>query len=374
MQIIGLDIGFGFSKITDGSQFLTFKSIIGDAVNVQFRETVDMENQPLSLHTILDGRSYFVGDLAERQSSVRYFTLDQRQFFGNSTKTLALTALSNLVAPNEPARIVTGLPIRYLRQHKKPLEQLLVGEHVVTTVDDNEDQHEVVLNIEDVRVVPQPFGSVFSVLLNDQGTVADSRYRTEKIGVIDVGFCTSDYTISDRTRYLERGSQTSDLGIASAFRRIAAELEEESEIDVPLYRLYDAVDRGSIRIRGKTIDIAALSQKAFNDLATGIANEVERLWAEDWDIDEILISGGGGKVLAPYLEPLLVGDVHTLGDADDARLNNVIGYWRYGRNQWGKQPSREAPTADVTAEAAPAPADVPASADETVESGFGASA
>lgn len=370
MEIIGLDIGFGFSKITNGSDFLTFKSIIGDAVNVQFRETIDAENQPLSLHTILDGRSYFVGDLAERQSNTRYFTLDQKQFFGNSAKTLALTALSHLVAPNESAKVVTGLPIRYLRQHKKPLEQLLLGEHVVTTVDDREDQHEVVLNIEEVRVVPQPFGSVFGLLLNDRGNVGDSQYRKEKVGVIDVGFCTSDYTISDRTRYLERGSQTSDLGIATAFRRIAAELEEQSEIDVPLYRLYDAVDRGSIRIRGKTIDISSLSEKAFKDLATGIANEVERLWAEDWDIDVILIAGGGGAVLSPYLEPLLGGDVQTLGGADDARLNNVIGYWRYGKNQWDRQQSQEVPAVKDSV----ATANEPVSVDEAVETGFGAGA
>lgn len=338
MEIIGLDIGFGFSKVTNGSNFLTFKSIIGDAINVQFRESIVLgENQDLSLHTILDGKSYFVGDLAEKQSNVRYFTLDQKQFIENCTKTLALTALSRIVPPRASTKIITGLPIRYLRQHKAPLEQLLVGEHAITSVDKNENQQELVLNVEEVRVVPQPFGSIFGLLLNGDGGVTDTRFTTEKVGVIDIGFCTSDYTVSDKARYIERGSQTSDLGIANAFKRIAAELQEASEIDVPLYRLYDAVDRGSIRIRGNNIDIKALSEKAFSNLAAGIANEVERLWSEDWDIDVIVITGGGGAVLAPYLEPLLVGDVKTLGGSSDARLNNVIGYWKYGKNQWGRR-------------------------------------
>ena len=36
------------------------------------------------------------------------------------------------------------------------------------------------------------------------------------IGIIDIGFRTCDCTIADKTRYSERGSQTTESGIAKA--------------------------------------------------------------------------------------------------------------------------------------------------------------
>ena len=38
MEVIGLDIGFGYTKCTNGTRFLVFKSVYGDATETQFRE------------------------------------------------------------------------------------------------------------------------------------------------------------------------------------------------------------------------------------------------------------------------------------------------------------------------------------------------
>jgi len=118
---------------------------------------------------------------------------------------------------------------------------------------------------------------------------------------------------------------------------IAAKLLEQTGVDVELYRMYDAVARGSIKIRGKTIDLRPLTEEAFSKLASAVATEVDRLWADDWDIDLIVVTGGGGAVLAPYLEPLLSGEVLGLDPTADSRLNNVRGYWKYGRNVWSTE-------------------------------------
>ncbi len=118
---------------------------------------------------------------------------------------------------------------------------------------------------------------------------------------------------------------------------VAAKLLEQTGVDVELYRMYDAMARGSIKIRGKTIDLRALTEDAFSKLASAIATEVDRLWADDWDIDLVVITGGGGAVLAPYLMPLLSGEVLALDPTADARMNNVRGYWKYGMNLWGRE-------------------------------------
>jgi len=294
------------------------------------------------LHVNIDGQEYFVGELAERQSNVRSFTLDQNQFITEFSKVMALTAISNLAERNEPVRVVTGLPISYYRRHRTDLKERLKGRYPVTLTDHSGQKLETMVNIAHVRVIPQPFGSLFNLMLNESGEVKDKRFVQEKIGVIDIGFRTSDYTVADKTRYSERGSRTTESGISKAFALIAAKLREATGVNVELYRLYDAVSRGSIKIKGKTIDLKPLTEQAFGRLATSIASEVERLWMDDWDIDILVVTGGGGAVLAPYLKPLLQGEVLGIDSPDDARLNNVRGYWKYGTNVWNKEQRAEA--------------------------------
>lgn len=335
MEVIGLDIGFGYTKCTDGQRFLVFKSVYGEAAELQFREQLLSDpDEEEYLHVEIDDASYFVGELAERQSVERFFTLDQSQFVADFTKVLALTPLSTLVARQEPVKLVAGLPISHYRRHRTELVNILKGQHPLVTVDKNGQRHDTVVRITDVKVVPQPFGTVMNLMLSDLGEVRDRRFLKEKIGVIDVGFRTTDYTIADRTRYSERGSKTTDTGISRAYTAIAAKLQESSGVNVELYRLYDAVDRGSIKIHGKRYDLKLVKEQAFSQLASTIATDANRLWTNDWDMDRVMITGGGGAVLAPYMTKLLKGDIIPVEPGTDTRLNNVRGYWKYGKRLW----------------------------------------
>jgi plasmid segregation protein ParM len=338
MAVVGIDIGFGFTKATNGRDTIAFKSIFGEATEIQYREQLLGSPRPEEhLHLELGGNGYFVGELAERQSNVRSFTLDQDQFIASFARIMAVTALARLTERNEPVRVVTGLPISYYRRHRDELSKLLTGKHEAAQVDHTGARTETVINVSHVRVIPQPFGSLFNHMLSDLAEVGDKRFVQEKVGIIDVGFRTCDCTIADKTRYSERGSQTTDSGIAKAYAAIAAKLKELTGINVEVYRLYDAVARGAIKVRGKTIDLKPLVDEAFGKLASSIAAEVDRLWADDWDMDLMIITGGGGAALAPYLRPLLSGEVMALDAATDARVNNVRGYWKYGMNVWGKE-------------------------------------
>jgi plasmid segregation protein ParM len=341
VELLGIDIGFGFTKLTNGKDSLIFKSVLGEATEIQFQEKILSDSGDDHLQIEVDGQSYFLGDLAERQSSVRFFTLDQEQFVSRFVKILALAGASRMVGSFIPVNVVTGLPIGHYSQHKDELSRLLVGDHQVFLVDAAGKRQEKVVKINKVRVIPQPFGSMFNLMLNDLGDLADRRLVKEKIGIIDVGFRTADYTISDRMRYSERGSRTTDSGIARAFNVIATKLREQSGVNVELYRLYEAVDRGSIKIRGKEYELKSLTDQIFNQLAAAIANEVDRLWADDWDIDTIVITGGGGAVLSRYLQPLLNGHVLPVDPAKDARLFNAQGYWKFAKHCWarGQQPT-----------------------------------
>jgi plasmid segregation protein ParM len=337
LEILGIDIGFGFTKAYNGRESLVFKSVLGEGTDIQYQESLlsDATGDD-HLQIEVDGKTFFVGDLAERQSNVRFFTLDQGQFISSYAKTLAMNAAARLVGNHIPVNLVTGLPIGHYRQQKDEIIRLLQGEHRVILTDAAGKRQEKIVNINKVRAIPQPFGSMFNLMLNDLGEVGDKRLVKEKIGIIDVGFRTCDYTVSDKMRYSERGSRTTDSGIARAFTVIATKLRERSGINVELYRLFEAVERGSIKIRGKDYDLKGMTEQVFGQLAAAIGNEVDRLWADDWDMDTMVITGGGGAVLAKYLQPLLKGNVLPIDPVKDARLYNVQGYWKFGKHIWAR--------------------------------------
>lgn len=334
MRILAADIGFGYTKATDGRQFQVFKSVVGEANPAQFAESPLPGQPPPPRHFEIGGEAIFVGELAETQSRGRGFTLDPAQFLSQYAKTLGLAALAPYAEHGDPVRLVTGLPISFFRKYKDALATTLQARHPVVVIGANGEREEKSIYIEKVRVIPQPFGSLFNLMLNDQGKAVQQRFITEKIGVIDVGFRTCDFSVADKTRYSERGSLSTDSGISSAYAAIANLLHEKSGVQIELYRLYEAVARGSIKIRGQKYDITALVQQAFAQLATRIATEANRLWADEWDIDAIVLTGGGGAALAPHLQPLLQGEVLPMPADADARLNNVSGYWKYGVHIW----------------------------------------
>ena len=153
VDVIGIDIGFGFTKAVKEHHTIIFKSILGEAAEIQYTEALlDEAQNDEFLHMEFDGSSHFVGELAERQSNVRFFTLDQGQFVSRFARPLALTAIARLATAHIPINLVTGLPIGHYRQHKEEFAKMLTGKHTVTMISRDGSREEKVININKVLV------------------------------------------------------------------------------------------------------------------------------------------------------------------------------------------------------------------------------
>jgi len=258
MEILGIDIGFGFTKAFNGSQTPMFKSIFGEAVDIQFHSNFKSSPMFSNLHVTIDNRSYFVGDYAEKQSNVRQFTLDQERLITDFVKIMALTAAGGSSSERDISiNVVSGLPVAYFKEHHKRFSKLLTGQHKIIYHQPEGTEVHKQIYIEKVRMMPQPLGSFFDVLLDEDGQIVNEVITGQKVGIIDIGFQTTDYTVFDNLRYIDRGSTTMETGISKFFRVIAGKLQEKSGINVEPYRLYDAVENGIIKMRGPATLISA---------------------------------------------------------------------------------------------------------------------
>ncbi len=334
MEVLGLDIGFGFTKAANGREHLMFKSLLGDAEEIQFMSDFALTSPTDSLHVAVDGNEYFVGDYAEKQSTVRHYTLEQEKLVTDFLKVLSLTAIGLLTEKYVPLQVVSGLPVMYFREYKDKFSKTLLGHHEIPYLRPDGQQVLRRLNIGKIRMIPQPFGSLLNILLDDRGRMINRDLSRQKVGVVDIGFNTTDYLLFDKLHYINRGSKTLNLGISDCFRQIAEKIRQKSGLGIELYRLYDPVEKGAIKLKGQEYNLEKTREQVYKQTAEIIANEVNQAWADDWDMDTMIITGGGSKELAVYMKPLLNGQVILPEPGKDVRLNNVQGFLKFARHLW----------------------------------------
>ncbi len=353
MEIVGIDVGFGFTKAYNGKNSVIFKSLIGDAADIQFRASLGDASATSNLHITLNDKAYFLGSYAELQSNIPEFTLDQEKLVEDFIKILAITAAGICTDTKGPINVVTGLPVGYLKRDTRRLKEMIKGMHEITFHTHNGQDQTKRLNIDKVHVIPQPIGSIFNLIFDESGKITDRALANSKLGVVDIGFKTTDFSIFDHLQYIERGSSTMDSGISKCFSVIANKLRQESNINIELYRIFKFVEAGMIKIKGKEYNISNLKKRVYTHSASAIAEDLNRLWENDWDIDSIILSGGGSIALAEYLNPKIEGNVIPIQKNFDARFNNVQGYCKFGQYKWGNKkkinettPAKKAPVND----------------------------
>ncbi|MEA1966742.1 MAG: ParM/StbA family protein [Thermodesulfobacteriota bacterium] len=348
MEIIGIDVGFGFTKAYNGTNSVIFKSIMGDATEIQFNPLIGKETSASNLHITMDDKSYFIGNFAELQSSIREFTLDQDKLLSDFVKFLAITAAGVCCDETVPLKVVSGLPVGFLKRDYKKFTKAITGHHKITFHNQNGKDVTKTININKIHIIPQPIGSIFNLIFDDYGKISNRELSMQKLGVVDIGFRTTDFSIFDHLKYIERSSTTMDTGISKCFSVIANKLREESGVNVELYRMFNFIEKGMIKIRGKEYNISNLTKRVFTHAASAIATDLNRLWEDDWDIDSIILSGGGSMALAEYLQTQIQGNIIPIANNTDARLNNVHGYLKFGRYKWGyREPATSPPATSV---------------------------
>lgn len=342
MEIVGLDLGCGYTKAVSGSRSDVFKSVIGASRERPLSDDLaltDASDRHREFSLVDSGKRYYLGNLAERESDAPKATLEAGEFFDEFAPSLAPASLAWLLDRDvEELGVVVGLPMAEFAEHRERLTDMLTGQHQVELYERAGASKRVTVTVTEVCVLPQPLGSALHLMLGDDGQVIDQEIFGRKIGVIDVGLHATGFTVAHRGDYSRRASATSPNGLARAYRVIAERLKEASGVAVNPHRLCAVLQAGSIRIHGTRYDLRRIAEQAYEDLALAIAKYAEKHWRDEWDLDVMLLTGGGAPLLAPWLAPVLRGEVVLAQEGADPRLANAWGFAKYGRRLWSKAP------------------------------------
>ena len=321
---IGIDVGYNAVKAVYGEKMVVFPSIVGSPDESRFSlNGTGNDNSVIEV----DGQGYLIGTEALAQS--RFATRKQDRGWINSQeyKVLFLTALAQITKSSRvDMDIVTGLPVNFY-DDKEVLQNNLLGEHKIKY----SDRPSQVFTIRNCRVIPQPFGTILSVALNDNGKAIESNpYASgeiDKVGIIDIGGKTVNLLTINRLREIGTETESHDSGTWKAISAVKKlimskypDLKEKHDHEVA-----EIIKDNTLRYHGKSIDISDIVNNELAMLSNEITTHVANLWNKSGDLDRILITGGGALLIGKSIK----AEFSQAEIVKNPVFANAMGYWKF---------------------------------------------
>jgi plasmid segregation protein ParM len=321
-MILSVDIGYGYTKgvAPDGLRF-SFPSVVGNAEEITF--TSDLITQQAGPMVRYGGRSFFYGEQALLQSRLHSAIFDRSRIRDDTYRLLFASALAELARQHPDGaslNVITGLPVGFFSD-RGDVTISLEGEYRLQLDD------AVTFDVGQVFVVPQPFGSLFRELLNEDGTISNVDVEQGRVAVIDIGTYTTDFIAVNALRYIQRFSSSIPIGWSEVLSNLQRELSGRYRLDQSLHEVDQAMRSGEVRVKGQPINLQSMLAPAVRELEAAIVAKARDLWGEGVSLDALLITGGAAQHLAGALQ-VLYPQARLLPDAFWA---NAEGFYRFAQ-------------------------------------------
>jgi len=284
MVIAGVDIGYGWTKAVSGDRRVSFPSVVGLSPGRIFQ--IDPARKPISI--AIDGREYLCGRDALKHCRT-VMDVKHRDYVGSEAhRCLLLHALSELF--DEPAAectIVTGLPMAHYRRFRENY-----GSYE-RTHRFRLDGVERALTLRIARVIPQPVGTLFDLTLSPAGQMVEVGFARRRVGVIDVGFWTTDVILLDELELEEPRCGGVEIGLSALLEDVRQRIEQAHGRTLTLREAEEVLRTGRVRIYGEERNAEEEVRGATEDFASVLTDFVRNLWGSAEDVDYIVLTGGG---------------------------------------------------------------------------------
>lgn len=320
---IGVNIGYAqaktFSKVEDTVRRVLFASATGTPDKAHFSLT---GSEGI---TLMEPEHVLVGEEAVLQS--RFLNRREDRGFTASAEwyNLFLAALSEITTGSPEALVVTGLPVAFFQGDKENVKARLTTPHTFR----REGRQRQTVTVSKAVVVPEPFGTLFDVLWDDQGKVVAQDIATGSIGVIDVGGKTTNLLSVSRIKEIGRETASVNVGGWDMVRAVRTWLEVQTpKLDLRDHEIAQAIATKSVKYYGKPVDLTEIVKHTAQDLAGQVIAQATHLWNGAAKLDAILITGGGALLLGEHIQT----HFPHARIVSDPVMANARGFWKYARH------------------------------------------
>jgi len=286
-----IDLGWGYTKYshfdieTEKLGFSSFPSLAPRSAGLDLSMSIVGKRDTVVVD--VDGTKYEVGpDSADLDTNDATRNLNDQYIHTEQYKAVFYGAL-HYIAEKTIDLLVVGLPLSNMNSAAK-LKALMIGTHKI-----NDEQ---TVEVKDCLVLPQPLGGLYYCL--SLGTEReDFEFLNEEMNlVIDPGFLTFDFLLSNGEKVIENRSSAHTGGVSKVLRSIAESISNKFGMK---YDNLSAIDRGlrrrKLKING---EVEGLEDHIKNtrSVLEGSVNYMKNIVGDGSDIDNIILLGGGSHI------------------------------------------------------------------------------
>jgi plasmid segregation protein ParM len=324
-----LDLGNGDIKAFSNmvSSPVIFPCVIGRLSDYSALE-LGSNDRIGNLSIIKDGTEYAVGKMALKNSSIRNHDVTDDKYLSESTKLLAHTALS-LTSDSAftVGGVVIGLPIHKMNIAKQVAQEYKGQKFGVKLgfFGQYEDKIKVV-GLEQAVVVAQPHGTLFSLILDDNGQLENRQLAKSGVAIFDIGYKTNDGIVFKNLDPVGRLTIHSKNGMHVAYEEIRAKINRMfNGLEIQVYEVPEIIRTGTI----KGNSVKDIVNESLYNLSLNIIMEIKTRWEDAWEVEHIIFTGGGSQLLQPYLVQAFSDSIFC------GQTTNVEGFLKYAKRLWG---------------------------------------
>lgn len=269
-------------------------------------------------------------------------TLMYRDRYSNHTfKLLANFALGLLATDFEKAKneimsvtVVAGVPTEDYnsKEQLRVLAEVLKGQHQVEI-----DGTTVNVKVETVLIIPQPIGTFYNVLLDDEGKLEREELLDERVGIVDIGGGTILIDTLLNFEFDKKARKQYSTGANDLYEAIASRIED----NVSLYQIEKLVRTGIAEkqfsykfSKNNILDITEIVEQEIRSFSRRLVSQLRSTFKDIKSIDTLIITGGTSNII----DQAMVKEVfENVVFVDDAEMANVRGFYKYGVTEAGDQ-------------------------------------
>lgn len=299
------------------------------------------------------GENWIVGEMAQEMADEHDSEAElyrRNRYFSPMFQVITRVGLAMSMFQNQfggpngrPIKIQTGLPSKYMTDREDLIESMSGKHHFrIKMGEDQWREFDFEITKQDIAIMPQPMGTLFSVSFDRNGRQVPEAKRlwSSSVIVFDPGFGTCD-TFYIKNQQVEDQSTFDQLSMKEILNKTRKKIQEKFGEDIPITSMQSNLKTGKIRIKSrdhgrpvsKDVPFADLLEESCNEACNEALDKLCTTYNALFDDDYLIPTGGLSAVWTPSITQYFSG-LETLkiipGTQNDDLLsifNNVRGYY-----------------------------------------------
>lgn len=339
MELFALDLGNIQTKIMSSkkskvlpSKFAYYSDLGNQSTSISDRK-VDIKEY----ETLFDDNFSYAWGADVNLAKVRTF-LDtigfQNRYSSPNFKLLATFAIGELAKDFQEAKdgilevnIITGVPTDEFNEIAvKAIMKVLKSDHNVTI-----DGVRLTIRVNEVKVLPQPVGTVYNELLDSEGYIEREEYEEETISVVDCGGGTILIDTLNNMNLSETGRTQEEYGAHALYDEIISDCQtkdirlNKNEIEKILKEQKNNYFYKPNK--NESYDITNIVNKNIVKYTNTLLSIIDSTLKGTSHIDTLFFTGGGANIID---RKLVLSRYERATFIENSELANVNGFYKYG--------------------------------------------